>query len=306
MRQTPFRMNAQLLTPKKTLIAICAYNEGGALPSLLPLLEHRDVLVVDDGSSDNTRDVVIEFGVRLLVHPRRMGKSWSEQDIIDYAKKNDYEYVLEIGADALPSRDAIPEILMRLQEEGVGGVSIKQIPVGPHNVSYYIDDLIWAVLNHGKSIQMARRGTCHPGGVMYGFKTEYITKVVGSINDDEQLGMLLRMHGQRTVFVSTAAAYFDASSGVDHIFERRRRMIVGHYVYQKSSAPGMQHRVAAEAMIRAIIAKPSRIAWVFPALVIEVLSRARAFRDARRPEVLSKYATWVTTHKKNTVKAANE
>jgi glycosyltransferase involved in cell wall biosynthesis len=301
-RTTPRRVAeiGRLLTsPRKALVAVCAYNESRALATLLPLLAQRDVLVVDDGSSDGTRKIIDQSGALHIVHATRMGKSVSLQDIIDYAKGKDYDYVVEIDADALPSQNAIPEVLKALDADGVGGVSIKQLPVGPKNVAYFIDELIWAVLNHGKSIQAARTGTCHPGGVLCAFKTKYITRVAGAINDDEQLGMLIRLHGQRIAFVTKTTAFFDASSSIGHILERRRRMIVGHYVYRRSSAPGMQHRVAAEAVVRAILEIPRRIAWVVPALVIEGVSRARAFKDARRPENLKRYTTWVTTHRKN-------
>ncbi len=281
------------------LLVVCAYNEARALPDLLNLVPNTDVLVVDDGSVDGTSEVVTRYGAALIVHPHRLGKSFSLQDALNYAKAKRYEMVLEIGADAVPGLGAFDSLLRALQEEDVGGVSIWQVPLGPKNVAYFIDDLIWALLNHGKMAQIVRHGSCHTGGVMYGFKVRYVSTVEGAINDDEQLGLILRSHGLRTAFVNNARVYFDASSSVGHILERRRRMITGHMIYPRSTAPSMDASVLGLALVHSLRERPKRLFALFPAIALECVSRLLAWRDVRNPRSLEKTRHWVTTYAKN-------
>ncbi len=73
--------------PRKLSIVVPAYNEEGRIgPSLARLLEYGrgqlesfEILVVDDGSSDQTREVIAEVArgnpaVKLLAQPRNLGK----------------------------------------------------------------------------------------------------------------------------------------------------------------------------------------------------------------------------------------
>ncbi len=295
---------------ERVLIVICAYNEARALPILLEALGESktkgqtNVLVVDDGSSDGTGELAAEEGAIVLTHWRRMGKAASLQEAIDYALDNGYGTVVEIGADCCPDKGSIDSLIRPLGSAGVGGASVRQIPIGRKNLSYHIDDVIWSVLSHGKHIQMARHGTSHLGGVMYAFKPECVSSVEGSVNDDEHLSVCIKNKGYRAVFVPDAIAYFDASSSIGHILQRRKRMYYGHMVYPQSTAPSMEISVVAPALLRSLVEKPSRLPWVLPALFLDSVSRLRAWRDERRPKKRGEYAMWVTTFEKNMVTGA--
>ena len=62
----------------RTTVVLPAYNEGAALPHVLDELgEYLDnsyeVLVVDDGSNDDTADVAERYPVRLIKHKSNRG-----------------------------------------------------------------------------------------------------------------------------------------------------------------------------------------------------------------------------------------
>ena len=124
------------------------------------------------------------------MHEERLGKAASLADGISYALQNSYDYVIEIGADAIPQTDSIEKILERLDNDAVGAVSCKQIPVGRGSVTSRMDELIWGILAEGKKHQMRAYGTSHLGAVMFGFKPELVDSVEGSVNDDEEVGIL--------------------------------------------------------------------------------------------------------------------
>ncbi len=295
------RISRRRSSRSQVLIVICAYNEARALPDLLETLGRTDVLVVDDGSSDETGRLAERQGAIVLKHGKRMGKAASLQDAIDYALDNGYGVVLEMGADAVPDEGAVESLIRALDSSAVGGASVRQIPLGPEGVSYHIDELIWSVLAHGKTLQMASHGTSHLGGVMYAFKPECVSSVEGSVNDDEHLSVCIRRKGYRAVFVADSLVYFDASSSIGHILERRKRMYFGHLVYPESTAPSMEIRIAAPALLRSLTERPSRLPWMLPALLLDFVSRLGAWRDNRNPKKRGEYAMWVTTFEKNMV-----
>ena len=205
----------------------------------------------------------------------------------------------------LPEKGSIEKLISSLDSPTVGGASVKEtVPVGRRSVSYYIDEVIWSVLSHGKRLQMARHGTSHLGGVMYAFKPECVSSVEGSVNDDEQLSVCIKSRGYKSVFVPSAVVYFDASSSIGHILERRKRMYFGHMVYPESTAPSMEIGIVGSALLRSLAEEPSRLPWMLPALLLDLASRLRAWRDGRNPKKRGEYAVWVTTFEKNMVTGA--
>ncbi len=291
--------NLSVLGSKRILVLVCAYNEETFLPKLLLSLVGRDVLVIDDGSTDQTRKIAVIYGAAVLTHEARYGKPASLADGISFALQNSYDIVVEIDADTIPEEGSIEKLVDALKDLDIGGASCRQVPIGLENLAYYIDDLVWATMTKGKELQMSWNKSSHIGAVMIAFKPLLVDSVTGSINDDEELGLSIKTKGYRTVFVSDAVAYFDASSCLGHLFQRRRRMYFGHMKYHESTAPSMQVSISALALMKAMLAKPRRIAWAIPAIVLELSARLMAWSDARKPEMSKRHTRWVTTYAKS-------
>ncbi len=288
---------------RSVLVVICAFNEERTLFPLLKTLRGRDVLVINDGSTDGTARLASANGANVLNHPHRLGKAASVSDAIEFALQEDYGIIVEIDADTLTDSRSIETLIESLEPAEIGGASARQVPVGPHNVAFHVDELIWAILAEAKKLQQARYGVSHLGAVMVAFKPESAASVEGAVNDDEELGFCIRINGYKTRFVDQASAYFDASASIGHIIQRRKRMYFGHMNYKNSIAPSMQARIVIPALFRAVSEKPSRAAWAIPTVVIELLSRLAAWRDVRRPRKGQDYVRWVTTYPKNNTMA---
>ncbi|MBI3379819.1 glycosyltransferase family 2 protein [Candidatus Gottesmanbacteria bacterium] len=102
----------------KLLIGIPAYNEElmignviESLPKRIPDFEKVDILVVDDGSSDNTRKVAKDCKAIVLSHIINRGLGAALKTILAYAKINDYDILITFDADGQHNPKYIKRIL---------------------------------------------------------------------------------------------------------------------------------------------------------------------------------------------------
>lgn len=89
----------------KVLLLIPAYNEEKNIRKLLKEITERnlsswaDVIVVNDGSRDNTAVAVREANYELIELPYNMGYGAALQVGYKYARNNEYDYIIQLDAD---------------------------------------------------------------------------------------------------------------------------------------------------------------------------------------------------------------
>jgi len=107
---------------KKLIIQIPCLNEASTLPATLADLPRRipgidivEVLVIDDGSRDNTSDVAREHGVDYIVRLRRnKGLAAAFQAGIDACLKAGADFIVNTDADNQYSGHEIPRLIAPL------------------------------------------------------------------------------------------------------------------------------------------------------------------------------------------------
>lgn len=85
----------------KICIIIPAYNEAKSIADIVKSLKtySLDVVVIDDGSVDNTADRAKEAGAIVLSHVKNEGKGRGLKTGFDYCLKFDYDAVITMDGD---------------------------------------------------------------------------------------------------------------------------------------------------------------------------------------------------------------
>jgi dolichol-phosphate mannosyltransferase len=98
----------------RVLIGLPVYNERRPLVAVLDRLAAygRDVLVVDDGSTDGTAELLAaRSGVAVLSHRENLGYGRSLANLFDAAIRGEYQWLITIDGDLQHDTDEIPLFL---------------------------------------------------------------------------------------------------------------------------------------------------------------------------------------------------
>ena len=98
-----------------------AWNEQAALPEVLTevrtVVPHVDVLVVNDGSTDETAATARAAGVMVLDLPVNLGVGGAMRAGFKYALRHGYEAVIQLDADGQHDPRNIEDLLAALAAE---------------------------------------------------------------------------------------------------------------------------------------------------------------------------------------------
>jgi glycosyltransferase involved in cell wall biosynthesis len=105
-------------TKPRVLAGIAAYNEARYVGSIvLQARQHVDeVIVVDDGSADNTSKVAELAGATVVRHPQNKGKGAAIQTIVAEAKKRNPDVLVLLDADAQHDPNEIPVLIKPISQ----------------------------------------------------------------------------------------------------------------------------------------------------------------------------------------------
>jgi len=104
----------------KVLVGIPAYNEENSIAKVvIHATEHADeVLVVDDGSRDDTATIAEHLGASVLKHERNLGKGAGLRDCFEYAKRSGADILVTMDGDGQHDAAQIPTLVDALVKKG--------------------------------------------------------------------------------------------------------------------------------------------------------------------------------------------
>lgn len=101
-------------------VVVPAYNEGARIGPVLDgvLRFARHVVIIDDGSSDDTVEVALQRDVWLIVHPVNLGQGAALQTGIDFALRCGAPCLVTFDADGQHDPEDIPLLVDALMNAG--------------------------------------------------------------------------------------------------------------------------------------------------------------------------------------------
>ena len=108
------------MSKDKIMIVIPAYNEDENIKKVLDELKkdfkEADILVINDSSKDNTKNVVENENVKCITLPYNLKYARAVQTGIKYAYYHDYDYVIQFDADGQHIASEAKKLLKTMKE----------------------------------------------------------------------------------------------------------------------------------------------------------------------------------------------
>jgi glycosyltransferase involved in cell wall biosynthesis len=111
----------------EVLVVVPAWNEQGALPATIAEIRaavDADVLVVDDGSTDNTARVAAAAGAQVCSLPYNLGVGGAMRTGYRFAVRHGYDVVVQIDADGQHDPSYLPLLMAELRIDGGEGADL--------------------------------------------------------------------------------------------------------------------------------------------------------------------------------------
>jgi poly-beta-1,6-N-acetyl-D-glucosamine synthase len=191
--------------------------------------EKLQILVVNDGSVDQTADIVASFqdkDVELVSFKQRRGKLAALNDAVGNARG---EIILFSDADNFYPKDALIEAVKYFQNPSVGAVSGGRNVIGESSLGN-AEGLYWKYEEFIKR-QESRFGSCAgvAGDLLAIRLSLFVPPPLGIINDDFYMALGVLKQGYRVLYAPEARSYHPVAGTEQGEIERRSRMVAGRY-----------------------------------------------------------------------------
>lgn len=104
----------------KACVIIPTYNNAATLAAVIEDVTQysNDVIVINDGSTDNTVDIVKNYpAVQFISYAKNVGKGWALRKAFAYATAQGYQYAISIDSDGQHFAKDLPAFYDKLEQE---------------------------------------------------------------------------------------------------------------------------------------------------------------------------------------------
>jgi Glycosyl transferase family 2 len=152
--------------PTSCAVVIPCFNEGASIAPLVAAVRQHlpTVLVVDDGSTDDTSALATAAGATVVGHERNLGKGAALKSGLSRALEQDFEWAFTLDGDGQHAPEDLPAFLRRAEQTGA------LLVVG--NRMHNARTIPWLrrQVNRWMSRQLSRRAGQHLPDTQCGFR----------------------------------------------------------------------------------------------------------------------------------------
>lgn len=232
----PIRKEQPAEWPAITLV-LCACNEqeriAGRIDNLLDTDYPADkitVLIVSDGSTDNTNEIVANYGdvrVQLLALPERRGKP---NGINQAMKQVQTDIVVYADARQRYLKNTLTELVMNLTDERVGAASGALMIVPSEGGAARGIDIYWVLEKFIRKQEGLLDSCVGCTGAIYAIRTKLYTPMPEDILiDDVYTPLNIVMQGYRVVHDPVPRALEPQSLATEYEKVRKPRTLAGNF-----------------------------------------------------------------------------
>ena len=255
---------AELLVPLKTkkltryplvTILVPAYNEEKCIARTLysciaQTYPNFEIIVIDDGSTDNTQRVVKAFKNKYktklkkrkiqfkLIRQRNQGKARAMNTGLEYSKG---KFILTIDADSYPKHDALKKIMKYFSNKSIGAVAGNIIGVPKRRLLHYLQYIGYEFgILFMKVAQSATSDVTVTPGPFSIYRREALKRFEeGTITEDFDTTIRILERGYRVVEGPDALCYTQLPKNCSELVKQRVRWYKGGLqVFAKHFAQG--------------------------------------------------------------------
>ncbi|PIN81592.1 hypothetical protein COV11_01585 [Candidatus Woesearchaeota archaeon CG10_big_fil_rev_8_21_14_0_10_30_7] len=227
-------INYKSFTPNISIL-IPAFNEEKHIGSCLRSIHNQDyprekieVIVVDDGSTDRTKQLAEHFCAKVLLQNHK-GKS----EALNLGTKHaSYDYIFTVDADTILEKDCLKNLVKPFTDSTVGATTGNSKVRNNNsllgifqNIEYSYNNLI-----RGSFSKIFKDGIWFFGALAC-YRKDVLGKVSGfkidTLTEDMDIALEIKNAGYRTVNVSNAMGYTMVPSTFKGLYHQRARWWIG-------------------------------------------------------------------------------
>jgi glycosyltransferase involved in cell wall biosynthesis len=221
-------------------VIVPVLNDSCLLKKCLFSLENQtypkdfyEVIVVDNGSDENIKEVVNKFSQTFMIYENQRGSYKARNTGISIAKG---QIIAFTDADCIPDSDWIEKGVGKLLDNSECGLVVGQIkfyyknPDRPTAVEFY-DSIIF--LNQKKYVEEKFGATANIFTWASLFQTVGLFNADLKSSGDREWGNRVNSYGYKIIYAEDACVYHPARGSLNQLYKKIIRLTRGSYVLNK-------------------------------------------------------------------------
>lgn len=230
LRTKTFQVAAEY-TPGVTLL-VSAYNEAAVLEdkieNCLALDYPKDklrILVLDDGSTDETPEIATRYAAQGVVHLRLEGRGGKNAAINEAWPAVDSEIAVFSDANSMYERQAIRKLVAYFSDDRIGCVCGELRYISSETGSALGENLYWKYEQYLKRLQSIMGEVLVLNGSIFAIRSALFQPLHPKIANDFQTPVFVSAQGKAIVYEPAAVAVEKVAERAGDEFGRKARII---------------------------------------------------------------------------------